>query len=381
MGNPLVEVQGFGQSIWYDNIRRGIITSGQLQRMIDEDGLCGITSNPAIFEKAINESHDYDQAIRAAVARGDSTVRVYETLAMDDIRWAADMLHPTWERTGGRDGWVSFEVAPSLATDGPGTLRDARRVHAEIGRENVLIKIPATPEGMPAIADAIAEGISVNVTLLFSVAAYQRCAEAWMEGLERRVARGADVSRMASVASFFISRIDSLVDDRLAKLAAATADPTRRAEIDALAGRVAVANGKLAYARYHELCDSDRWRALAARGARTQRVLWASTSTKNPAYPKTKYVDELVGADTVNTIPDETFVEYRRSGRPRPALQENWPAQLAEAGDVLRRLGEAGISIDEVTDALLAEGVRKFVEPMDKLLASIERKRKSLEAA
>ena len=382
MGNPLVEVQKVGQSIWYDNIRRGIITSGQLQSMVDDDGLLGITSNPAIFEKAIVDSHDYDQAIKALVAREtSSTMDIYENLAMEDIEWAADLMHPVYDRTKGRDGYVSFEVSPKLAADTEGTLKYARRVHAAIGRENVLIKVPGTPEGMPAIAALIGDGISVNVTLLFSVDAYEQCAKAYMEGLEKASARRADLSRIASVASFFISRIDSMVDADLQKLLAANPDPAKKKKIESLFGKVAVANGKIAYERYHQLVAQPRWQALAGKGARTQRVLWASTSTKNPKYPKTKYVDELMGKETVNTIPEETFVEYRKSGKPRAALNEGWEAQLAEAKQVIQTLGEVGISIDDVTARLLDEGVKKFVEPFDQLLDSIEKKRKLLHAA
>ncbi len=382
MSNPLVEVQKYGQSIWYDNIRRGIITSGQLQAMVDQDGLRGITSNPAIFEKAIGESHDYDQAIRALVSQGaTSATEIYERLGIEDIQWAADVMHPVFDATGGRDGWVSFEVSPYLAADTDATVKYARRVHAAIGRENVLIKVPGTPEGMPAIATLVGEGISVNVTLLFAVEAYEACANAYMEGLERWLARRGDPARVASVASFFVSRIDSLVDEELEKLRAAATDAARRAEVESLLGRVAVANAKVAYDRYHQLIATPRWRALAGKGARTQRVLWASTSTKNPSYPKTKYVDELIGAETVNTIPEETFVEYRQCGRPHPVLQEGWEGQLAEAHGVMRRLEGLGIPMKRVTDELLAEGVRKFVEPFDRLLGSIEGKRKQLLAA
>mgnify|MGYP000932416675 CR=1 FL=1 len=242
MGNPLIEVQKYGQSIWYDNIRRGIITSGELQSMVDKDGLLGITSNPAIFEKAVVESHDYDQAIKTLVAQGVGSAKdIYERLAIEDIQWAADVLHPVYERTSGRDGYVSFEVAPDLAHDTEGTVKEARRARAALGRDNVLIKVPGTPEGMPAIATLIGEGISVNVTLLFSVDAYVACANAYMEGLERLVARRGEPARIASVASFFISRIDSLVDELLAKQIAAATDPARRAKLEKLQGEVAIA--------------------------------------------------------------------------------------------------------------------------------------------
>lgn len=379
MSNPLIDVQKYGQSIWYDNIRRGMITSGDLQRMIDQDGLLGITSNPAIFEKAIADSGDYDPAIRAHVLQGvDSAMDIYERVAIEDIQLAADVLRPTYEKTGHRDGFVSFEVSPYLAADTDGTVEYARRVHAWLGRENILIKVPGTPEGMPAIATLIGEGISVNVTLLFSVDAYEACAKAYMEGLETWVGKGNDPSDVASVASFFISRIDSLVDKKLEE---AAGDASKKADAESLLGQIAVANGLVAYDRYHALVGSDRWKALAAKGARTQRVLWASTSTKNAAYSKTKYVDELVGEDTVNTIPEETFNEYRETGKPTPALQEGWEAKLAEAQAKMAKLESLGISIDACTEQLLDEGVTKFSEAFDTLLKAIENKRDVLKAA
>ena len=382
MPNPLVEVQKFGQSIWYDNIRRGIITSGQLQGMVDNDGLLGITSNPAIFEKAVVGSHDYDQAIRALVTQGvGSSVDVYERLAMEDIQWAADVMHPVYVRTNGRDGYVSFEVAPSLANDTKGTIEYARRAHATIGRENVLIKVPGTPEGNPAITTLIGEGISVNVTLLFSVDAYEACAQAYIEGLEKYAASGRNPAKVASVASFFISRIDSLVDDNLAKLAEKATDPAKKKQIEGLLGEVAVANGLVAYDCYQRIVAGDRWRALAAKGAQTQRVLWASTSTKNPKYPKTKYVDDLIAPDTVNTIPEETLVEYRKSGHPRAALMDGWQANLARAKQTMQTLEAVGISMKDVTDQLLREAIKKFVDPFDELIASIDKKRRMLQAA
>jgi len=382
MGNHLLEVTKYGQSIWYDNIRRGIITSGQLQGMVDNDGLRGITSNPAIFEKAVVESHDYDHAMRALVTQGiGSDVDIYERLAMEDIQWASDVMHPVYDKTTARDGYVSFEVAPALANDTKATVEYARRAHAAIGRENVLIKVPGTPEGMPAISTLISEGISVNVTLLFAVDAYEACADAYMEGLEKYVASGRNAGRVASVASFFISRIDTLVDDKLQKLLDKTTDAAKRKQIEGLFGKVAVANGILAYERYEKLIATDRWRTLAAKGAQTQRVLWASTSTKNKNYPKTKYVDELIARDTVNTIPEETFVEYRTTGKPSPGLAENWDAKLAGAKQTMATLEAVGIPMKDVTDELLRDGIKKFVEPFDKLIASIASKRRMLQAA
>jgi transaldolase / glucose-6-phosphate isomerase len=382
MGNKLLEVQKFGQSIWYDNIRRGIITSGQLQGMIDDDGLLGITSNPSIFEKAIVESTDYDQAIKALVSQGcGSPVAIYERLAIEDIQLAADLMHPVYVKTGGRDGYVSFEVAPDLAHDAEGTIEYARRVHAALGRENILIKVPGTPAGMPAITQLISEGISVNVTLLFAVKAYEDCALAYIEGLERYSAGGRDPGRIASVASFFISRIDSLVDKWIEKAAKEATDAGKKARLEKLVGKVAIANGIVAYDKYNELVAGARWQALASKGARTQRVLWASTSTKDPRFSKTKYVDELIARDTVNTIPEETFVAYRDQGHPSPGLADGWDRQLAEAKTTMRELADLGISIDEATSELLADGVKKFADAFQGLLASVEKKRSVLRAA
>lgn len=380
MSNPLTEIQKYGQSIWYDNIRRGIITSGQLQRMIDEDGLRGITSNPSIFEKAIVESPDYDQAIKALVSQGvASPVAIYERLAIEDIQLAADLMHPVFVATKGRDGFVSFEVAPDLAHDAEGTIEYARRVHGLIGRENILIKVPGTPAGMPAITQLISEGISVNVTLLFAVKAYEDCAHAYIEGLERYAAGGRDPGRVASVASFFISRIDSLVDKWIEK--AAQERPADKARLEKLIGRIATANGIVAYGKYKEIIAGKRWQSLAEKGARTQRVLWASTSTKDPRFSKTKYVDDLIAPDTVNTIPEETFNEYRVSGRPGPGLADGWDRRLGEAMAMMKELGDLGISIDEATSELLADGVKKFADSFQGLLASVEKKRSVLRAA
>ena len=382
MGNSLLEIQKYGQSIWYDNIRRGIITSGQLHGMITEDGLLGITSNPSIFEKAIVESPDYDQAIKALVAQGcGSPVAIYEKLAIEDIQLAADMMYPVFVKTGGRDGFVSFEVAPDLAHDSEGTIEYARRTHALIGRENILIKVPGTPAGMPAIAQLVSEGISVNVTLLFAVQAYEDCALAYMEGLERYSAGGRDPGRVASVASFFISRIDTLVDKWIEKAIQEAGDASRKSRLEKLVGQVAIANGIIAYEKYGELIAGARWQSLAAKGARTQRVLWASTSTKDPRFSKTKYVDELLARDTVDTIPEETFVEYRAHGRPSTSLNEGWEQKLAAAKAKLRELADLGISIDEATSELLADGVKKFADAFQGLLASVEKKRSILRAA
>jgi transaldolase/glucose-6-phosphate isomerase len=383
MANPLIEVQKYGQSIWYDNIRRGLITSGELAGMVERDGLLGVTSNPAIFTAAMVGSTDYDQALKALVAqKGGTAVDIYEKLAIEDIQMACDVLYPVYVRTHRIDGYVSFEVSPYLANDTEGTIKEARRLHKTLARENVLIKVPATPAGIPAIQTLISEGISVNVTLLFSVEAYEQVAKAYMTGLEQHAAKGGDLSKVASVASFFISRIDSLIDDKIAgpgQLLDQTKDPAKREKLKSLVGKIAIANAKIAYAKYKELYSSERWKALAAKKAMPQRLLWASTSTKNPKYPKTIYVDELIGAETVNTVPAETFNAYRESGKVRPSLTENWAENIEQARETMATLAEVGISMKEVTDTLLADAVKKFSDPFDKLLGSVEKKRQALQ--
>jgi transaldolase/glucose-6-phosphate isomerase len=389
MANPLLEVQKFGQSIWYDNIRRGLITSGELQTMVERDGVLGVTSNPAIFTAAILGSTDYDQALKALVAQKQvgTAVEIYEKLAIEDIQLTADILYPVYLRTNRVDGYVSFEVSPYLANDTAGTITEARRLRAALGRDNVLIKVPATPAGIPAIQTLIGEGISINVTLLFSVEAYERVAEAYMTGLENYLAKGGDLSRVASVASFFISRIDSLVDDKIAgpgQLLDTTQDAARRDKLKSLVGKIAIANAKIAYARYKELYAGDRWQKLVetappGKKPMPQRLLWASTSTKNPKYPKTIYVDELIGPETVNTVPAETLNAYRELGRPRPSLTQDWAENLEQARQTMATLAEVGISMKEVTGTLLADAVKKFSDPFDKLLASVEKKRQALQ--
>jgi transaldolase/glucose-6-phosphate isomerase len=379
VANPLIELEKFGQSIWYDYIRRGLITSGELARMVEQDGLKGVTSNPAIFEKALVGSSDYDQATKALVRQGVGNANdIYERLAIEDIQWAADVLYPVFVRTAGRDGFVSFEVSPHLAHDTQATIDEARRLRAAVGRDNVMIKVPATPEGIPAIRQLISEGLHINVTLLFALQTYERVVDAYVTGLEQLASSSGEVSQVSSVASFFISRIDSLVDEKLSQELDATRDADRRAKLKSLVGKVAIANAQLTYARYHELYASDRWKALAAKGARVQRLLWASTSTKNPKYSPTMYVDALIGPDTVNTLPAETFDAYRKTGVPRAALTENAAENLKQARDTMRTLAEVGISMKAVTDQLVVEGVKKFSEPFDKLLGAVEKKRQAL---
>lgn len=327
--SKLHELSKLGQSIWYDNIHRAMITSGELRQMVENDGLLGVTSNPAIFEKALAGSPDYDQAAKALVNQGIGQAKdIFERLAIEDIQLAADVLYPVYSRTEGRDGFVSMEVSPYLAMDTEGTIEEALRLWTAIGRDNVMIKVPATREGIPAIKQLIGKGMNINVTLLFAIERYEAVAKAYMQGLEQLAASGGDLRKVASVASFFISRIDSLVDQKLCDALDATGDPERRANLKTLLGKVAIANAKIAYGRYKELYASDRWQALAAKGARPQRLLWASTSTKNPKYPKTIYVDELIGPDTVNTVPTETYHAFLAEGRIRLSLTENWAESI-----------------------------------------------------
>ncbi len=370
--NPLKALHEQGQSPWLDYIRRSLITSGELQRLIDEDGLMGVTSNPAIFEKAITGSQDYAAALAALETENLDANALYERLAIEDIQSAADLLKPVYDRTQGRDGYVSLEVSPYLARDTDGTIAEARRLWQAVNRPNLMIKVPATPEGLPAIQRLLSEGVNVNVTLLFAQDAYRQVAEAYLAGLEAFAAAGGELRRVASVASFFVSRIDSLADAKLdAKLRAGDGDP---ALLASLKGKVAIANAKLAYQAYKKIFSGERWEKLAAAGAQTQRLLWASTGTKNPQYSDTLYVEELIGPDTVNTIPPATWDAFRDHGRVRPTLESD----LDAAHDTLETLAKVGISLSEVTDALLAEAVRLFAEPFDKLLNSLDKKCKAV---
>ncbi len=368
--NPLKALNDWGQSVWLDYIRRSLISSGELKHMIEEDGLRGVTSNPAIFEKAITGSTDYTQSLKDLQQRkGLGAQAIFEQLAVRDIQDAADVLRPIYNRTKRRDGYISLEVSPYLAHEAKGTISEARRLWQAVGRENVMIKVPATPEGIPAIQQLISEGINVNVTLLFSQEAYERVAEAYVSGLELLAKQNGDLSRVASVASFFISRIDALVDT-LISTRLKTAAPAQQGLLRGLLGKVAIANAKLTYHRYKEIFQGPRWNALAARGAQTQRVLWASTGTKNPSYRDVLYVEELIGPDTVNTIPPATYDAFREHGCPRASLEENVEA----ARDTMGALQMAGISMKEVTGKLLEDGVKLFSEAFDKLLMAVDQK-------
>lgn len=372
--NPVRTLQTFGQSVWLDYIRRSLIASGELQRLIDDDGLRGITSNPAIFEKAMTGSTDYKTALQALGRRRDLDAKGrYEQLAIEDIQAAADLLQPVYAKTKRRDGYVSLEVSPHLARDTQGTLEEARRLWDAVGRDNLMIKVPATPEGLPAIVQLISKGINVNVTLLFAQETYAQVAEAYLTGLEQLAARGGDVGIVASVASFFVSRIDTAVDTALAARLKTSTTETEQALLRSLQGTVAIANAKLAYQRYQKLFSGPRWESLAKRGAMTQRVLWASTGTKNPAYRDVMYVEELIGPETVNTVPPATFEAFRDHGRPQRRLTEG----IEEAMDTMRLLEQAGLSMKEITDRLLQEGLQLFSDAFDTLLAAVEQQAKA----
>ncbi|MEA2080256.1 MAG: bifunctional transaldolase/phosoglucose isomerase, partial [Pseudomonadota bacterium] len=367
--NLLKKLEAFGQSIWFDYIRRNLLTGGELDRLIDEDGVAGITSNPAIFEKAIAGSNDYAATLKELSRRDGLTTRdAYEFLALADIRDAADHLHPVFEASTRRDGYVSLEVSPRLANDTDGTLQEARRLWQAVDRPNLMIKVPATPAGLPAIETLLTEGINVNVTLLFSIVVYEQVAETFIRALERRLEAGVDPGAVASVASFFISRIDSAVDSVVDERLANGADGGERTGLESLQGEVAIACAKLAYQRFKQLFGDDRWQALADHGARPQRLLWASTGVKNPQYRDVRYIEELIGPDTVNTVPPATLDAFRDHGEPRSSLEQD----VAAAGQALETAAALGIPLDAITEQLLDDGVRKFVAAFDKLLAAVE---------
>jgi transaldolase/glucose-6-phosphate isomerase len=356
--------------MWLDYIRRDLITGGSLKTMIADDGLRGMTSNPAIFEKAIGESSLYDDILKSLASRADLDTKArYEQIAIRDIQGAADLLRPVYESSKFRDGYVSLEVSPLLARKTQKTIDEARRLWKAVNRENVMIKIPGTAEGLPAVRQAIGEGINVNVTLLFAQEVYEKVAEAHIAGLEDLAKSGGNVGKIGGVASFFISRIDSLVDSLIDEKLKTTTDTQQQALLKSLLGKVAIANGKLTYQRYQRIFSGARWEALAAKGAQTQRVLWASTSTKNPAYRDVMYVEELIGPDTVNTMPPATIDAFRDHGKVRNSLTED----VAGAQKVMDDLAKAGISIKEVTDKLTEDGVRLFADAFHKLLAAVEK--------
>src|SRR5246127_957554 len=371
--NPLKELLNYGQSMWLDYIRRDLFTSGKLRQLIDDDGLRGMTSNPAIFEKAIGESSLYDDMLKALASRKDlDTTAKFEQIAIRDIQDAADALRGVYEESKFRDGYVSLEVSPYLALKTQETIDEARRLWKTVERDNVMIKVPGTAQGLPAIRQLIGEGLNINITLLFAQEVYEKVAEAYIAGLEEFAGRGGNLKKMASVASFFISRIDTLVDSKIEEKLKATTDTKQQALLKSLLGKVAIANGKLTYQRYQRIFSGPRWQALAAKGAQTQRVLWASTSTKNPNYRDVIYVEELIGPDTVNTMPPATIDAFRDHGRLRKSLTED----VAGAARVMDDLARGGISIEEVTDKLTQDGVKLFADAFDKLLAAVEKNTK-----
>jgi len=374
--NHLLEIENLGQSIWMDNLSRNIIESGELKSMIAEKGIRGITSNPAIFEKAIAGNAIYDADIEAGISADKSVIDIYESLVFKDIRDACDIFMPVYEQTEGLDGYISIEVPPTIAKDTESTISEAIRYHTAIGRENLMIKIPGTPEGLPAVTRVIAEGINVNVTLLFSVESYVNTAWAYIEGLEARAAKGEDISKIASVASFFLSRIDSNIDGTIDSKLKNVTDETLKAKLETVKGKVAIANAKIAYQEYKKIIKSDRWKALSAKGAKVQRLLWASTSTKNPAYSDVMYVDELMGPNTVNTLPPQTIDACVDHCDVESRVETN----IEAAKELMESLKdpEININIDQVMDELLAEGIDKFIKPFTSLINSLEEKVKKL---
>ncbi len=367
--NPIIKLESFGQSVWLDFIQRGLLTSGELKRMIEEDGLRGVTTNPAIFEKEIGKGHDYDGSIRALARQGKSAEEIYEAIITEDVQRASDILLPVFKNTAGRDGFVSLEVSPHLARDTENTIEQALRFWKAVSRPNVMIKVPATAEGLPAIEELLREGVNVNITLLFSIPRYQDVAEAYISVLEERLSKKNALDSVSSVASFFLSRIDVMVDPMIDKIVKEGGPRARKAA--GLRGQAATASAKVAYQFYKELFTSTRFLKLAASGARTQRLLWASTGTKDPSYSDVKYIEPLIGPDTVNTMPLETFTAYLDHGNPAERLDKD----VEEAQRILDTLPEAGIGLDDVTRRLEEEGIRKFAEPFDRLINTIRERR------
>jgi transaldolase/glucose-6-phosphate isomerase len=370
--NPVKALEKHGQAVWLDFLARGFIAKGDLQKLIDTDGVKGVTSNPSIFEKAIGSSDEYDGPIGSALKKGDRSIaELFEHVAIEDIQHAADVLRPVYDHLDGNDGFVSLEVSPYLAMDTKGTIAEAERLWKHVHRKNLMVKVPATPEGLPAIQHLIGEGISINITLLFSQKTYVEVAEAYLAGLEKYVAGGGDPNHVASVASFFVSRIDSAVDKQLDEKIARANDPSEKERLTALKGKVAIANAKLAYQEYKHLFSGERWEKLKAKGARPQRLLWASTGTKNKDYSDVLYIEELIGPNTVNTVPPATLDAFRDHGVPRDSLEEN----VEDARNVLAELEKSGISLDAITTELVKDGVKQFADAADKLYGAVAHKR------
>lgn len=376
MGNPLVQLKTQGQSVWYDNINRAQLVSGEFKRMLDEDGVVGVTANPTIFEKSISSGHAYDEQMTQLISEGKNTNEIYEALVMQDIRTVADLLRPIYDRTNGQDGYVSLEVSPELAHDTEGTLSEVRRFWKTVNRPNVMIKIPATPAGIPAIEQALTDGINVNITLIFSLASYKAVTEAYLSALESRNAEGKDISHIASVASFFVSRVDTLVDKLLEDKIKASNSAEEQTQLKKLEGKAAIANARLVYKEFQNIFGSPRFETLKHSGAHVQRPLWASTSTKNPAYRDVLYAEELIGPDTVDTMPLETIVNFRDHGVVARTIEND----LAGAKADLDALEKIGIHYNQVTQQLQDEGVQKFADSFRQLFEGIESKQKAIKA-
>lgn len=374
MTNPLKQLKTLGQSVWYDNIDRSQLNSGQFKRMLDEDGIVGVTANPTIFEKSISSGHAYDEQIAQLIGEGKSTDDIYEAVVIQDIRTVADLLRPIYDSSEGKDGYVSLEVSPDLAHNTEGTISEARRFWQTVDRPNLMIKIPATPEGIPAIYETLRAGINVNITLIFSIESYRQVTDAYLRALEDRNGEGHDISTLASVASFFVSRVDTLVDKLLDDRIKQTNDATQQQQFKALQGKAAIANARLVYQDFKRIFGSPRFESLKHAGAHVQRPLWASTSTKNPAYRDVLYAEELIGPDTVDTMPLETIENFRDHGHARNSIEDD----LEGASQTLASLEEIGIHYSQVTQQLQDEGVQKFADSFHKLFGGIESKQQAI---
>ena len=375
MTNPLLQLKAQGQSVWFDNIDRAQLVSGQFERLLEEDGVVGVTANPTIFQKSISHGTAYDEQLNQLISQGKSTNEIYEALVITDIRTVADILRPIYDRTAGQDGYVSLEVSPDLAHNTEGTLSEVRRFWKTVDRPNLMIKIPATPEGIPAVRQALSEGINVNITLIFAIEAYRDVTDAYLSALEERNAEGKDISHIASVASFFVSRVDTLVDKLLEDKSKASSDPAEQQKLKSLEGKAAIANARLVYQDFKSIFSTPRFESLKHAGARVQRPLWASTSTKNPAYRDVLYAEELIGPNTVDTMPLETIENFRDHGRVRYSIEDNIPQAKAE----LAALEDVGIHYHAVTQQLLDEGVQKFADSFHELFAGIESKKQTIQ--
>jgi len=374
MTNPLLQLKEYGQSVWYDNIDRAQLISGQFKKLLDEDGVVGVTANPTIFQKSISHGDAYDEQITQLIKEGKSTNEIYEALIITDVQTVADILRPIYDRTNRQDGFVSLEVSPDLAHNTEGTISEVRRFWKLVDRPNLLVKIPATPEGLPAIQQALTEGININITLIFAIDFYRKVTDAYLSALEERNAEGKDISHIASVASFFVSRVDTLVDKVLEDKIKATSDSAEQQKLKSLEGKTAIANARLVYQDFKGIFNTPRFETLKHSGAHVQRPLWASTSTKNPAYRDVLYAEELIGPNTVDTMPLETIEKFRDHGRVRLSIEDNIPQAKAE----LAALEEVGIHYDQVTQQLLDEGVQKFADSFHELFKGIESKKQTI---